>query len=485
MGKLGGFLEFGREEAKKRPVDKRVKDYKEIYKPFTPGYLHTQSARCMDCGTPFCSYTCPVDNLCPEWNDFVNKGEWKKALQVLEETNNFPEFTGRLCPALCEGGCVLGINDDPVTIKNIELSIAEKGWSEGWIKPHPPKIRTEKKIAVVGSGPAGLAAAQQLNRFGHNITVFEKDSHAGGILTFGIPDFKIEKWVVERRVNQIKKEGVSFIYNTEVGKDISVEKLKEDFDAVVMACGSREARDLPVYGRDLDGIHYAMDYLTQQNILNKGKSIKKDELIDAKGKSVVVIGGGDTGSDCVGTAVRQGAKEVYQVEILNKPPTERMHDNPWPKFPQTLKISTSHEEARVCLAGECKTDFRQWNILTKKFTGDDNGNVKKLHGIRVEWKEDENGKKELKEIPNTEFELDADLVILAIGFIHPEHDGLVNDLGLDLDNRGNIDTDKKMMSNIDGFFSAGDMRMGQSLIVHAIKEGRTVAESVDSYLMKD
>jgi glutamate synthase (NADPH/NADH) small chain len=484
MGKLGGFLEISREEAQKRPVEERVKDFKELYKPFTDEYLVQQASRCMDCGVPFCHSSCPLGNLCPEWNDFSHKSQWKEALEVLHSTNNFPEFTGRVCPAICEGGCVLGINSKPVTIKNIELNIVEKGWDKGWIVPRPPKKRTDKQVAIVGSGPAGLAAAQQLNRAGHNVTVYERDSKAGGIMTYGIPDYKIEKWTVQRRVRQLEQEGIKFVYNTNVGVDLSVEDLQKKYDAVVLTGGSKLARDLPVYGRDLKGIHYAMDYLVQQNKKLEGVEIPKDELIDAKGKSVIVIGGGDTGADCIGTALRQEAKEIYQIELLEKPSLDRPQSNPWPNFPQVLKINTAHEEAEVCIGGVCQRDIRQWNILTKEFTGDENGNVSKFHAARVEWKEGPNGRKSMEEVPGTEFDLDANLVLLAIGFVHPEHDGLINNMGLELDERGNVKTDENYMTNKEGIFAAGDMRKGQSLIVWAINEGREAAEAVDNFLKK-
>ncbi len=484
MGKLGGFLEIPREEAQKRPVEERVKDFKELYKPFTDEYLLKQASRCMDCGVPFCHSSCPLGNTCPEWNDFAHKGQWKEALEVLHSTNNFPEFTGRVCPALCEGGCVLGINDKPVTIKNIEYNIVEKGWENGWIVPRPPKSRTGKKAAVIGSGPAGLAAAQQLNRAGHTVTLYERDSKAGGIMTYGIPDYKIEKWTVDRRVRQLEQEGVKFVYNTNVGVDLSVEDLEREYDAVVLAGGSKLARDLPVFGRDLKGVHYAMEYLIQQNKRIEGMEIPEEELIDAKDKSVVVIGGGDTGADCVGTAIRQGAKNIYQIELLEKPPLDRPQNNPWPNYPQVLKVNTAHEEAEVCIGGECQLDIREWNILTKQFTGDENGNVKKFHAARVQWKSAENGRKVMEEVPNTEFALDADIVLLAIGFVHPEHEGLVNNLGIELDARGNVKTDENYKTSNDKIFAAGDMRSGQSLIVKAINEGRRAAEAADNYLKK-
>ena len=485
MGKLGGFLEIERAEASKRPIEDRVKDWKELYEPFTDEYLLKQSARCMDCGIPFCHFACPVSNVIPEFNDFSHKGQWREALAILETTNNFPEFTGRVCPAPCEGSCVLGINDNPVTIKNMELNIVEKGFENGWIKAKGPKERTGKKVAVIGSGPAGLAAAQQLNRFGHTVTVYERDNKGGGLLTYGIPDYKIEKWVVERRLKQLEEEGIKFIYNTNAGVDISVEELEQSYDAVLLAGGSKKARDLPVFGRELKGIHYAMDYLTEQNKLNNGEL---DEItINAKDKAVVVIGGGDTGADCVGTALRQGAKSIYQIELLSKPPLDRPQDNPWPNYPQVLKVNTAHEEAEVCFGGKCKGNegVREWEILTKEFVGDENGNVKEFVAVRVEWVEDSEGKKQMREIPGSEFKVEADLVFLAIGFVHPEHEGLIKDGEISLDQRGNVEADTEdYKTSRKKFFAAGDMRKGQSLVVWAIREGREAADSINKYLNK-
>ncbi|AGB41433.1 NADH/NADPH-dependent glutamate synthase small subunit [Halobacteroides halobius DSM 5150] len=486
MAKSGGkgFLEIDREEVPKRPVKERVKDYNEVYESPTEEYGEKQAKRCMDCGTPFCNYSCPLGNLCPEWHSFVRKNDWEKALKLLHKTNNFPDFTGRLCPALCEGGCVLGIDDNAVATQNIELAISEKGWEEGWIKPRPPKVRTDKQVAVVGSGPAGLAAAQQLNRQGHNVTVYERDSKPGGMLSYGIPDFKIDKSVVARRVNQLKEEGVEFVLNTEIGTDLLATELEREYDAVVLAGGSRKARDLPVYGRELDGIHYAMDYLTQQNKRVAGKDISEDEVINAEGKRVIVIGGGDTGSDCVGTAIRQGAEKVYQIELLEKPPTERAANNPWPQYPQTLKTSSSHQEAESLVdTNDDELNVRDWSVLTKKFSGNDDGQVEKYHAARVEWVADENGEQEMKEIENSEFSLAVDLVILAIGFVHPEHEGMIEELDLELDERKNVKANDYQTSR-DKFFAAGDMRRGASLIVRAINEGREVAKTVNKYLNK-
>ncbi|GAB6138454.1 glutamate synthase subunit beta [Halanaerobaculum tunisiense] len=477
-----GFLEIERKEVSKRPIEQRVEDYQQVYELPQEEYTAEQAARCMNCGTPFCNFSCPVGNLCPEWHAFVKQGKWQRALEVLQETNNFPEFTGRLCPALCEGGCVLGITEQPVATQNIELAISEKGWQEGWIQPQPPQVRTDKEVAIVGSGPAGLAAAQELNRAGHQVTVYERDAKPGGMLAYGIPDFKIEKWVVDRRINQLKEEGIEFVLNTEVGTELPATTLEEEYDAVVLAGGSREARDLPVYGRELEGIHYAMEYLTQQNKRVSGQEIPEQELIDAQDKRVIVIGGGDTGSDCVGTAIRQGAEKVYQIELLDQPPTERTADNPWPQYPQTLKTSSSHQEAQslVDTSGE-ELDVRDWSVLTKKFSGNQQGEVTEYHATRVEWVTDESGQQEMKEIEGSEFSLPVDLVILAIGFVHPEHEGMVEELDLELDKQDTIKTEDYQTSQ-EQFFATGDMRQGASLVVRAIKDGQEVAEAVNQYL---
>ncbi|MCA9400013.1 MAG: glutamate synthase subunit beta, partial [Candidatus Omnitrophica bacterium] len=400
---------------------------------------------------------------------------WKEAIERLHKTNNFPEFTGRVCPAPCESSCVLGINEPAVTIKNIEVSIIEKAYKEGWVKPTPPKTRTDKKIAVVGSGPSGLACADQLNKMGHHVTVYEKNEVLGGLLTLGIPDFKMEKWVVERRLKRMSQEGVKFKTKVHIGKDISSKELVDQYDAVVLCCGAEQPRDLPVLGRDLKGIHFAMDFLTQQNRINLGQKIEPDKRIDAKGKHVVVIGGGDTGSDCIGTSNRQGALSVRNFELLPQPPKERADDNPWPNWALIERTSTSHEEGVL----------REYAVLTKEFSGDANGNVKKLHAVRLEFgkKDLETGRRPMKEISGSAFSIDADLVLLAMGFTGPVKNDLIKELGVDLDERGNVKTDAAKMTNVPGVFSAGDMRRGQSLVVWAINEGRSAAEHVNKYLM--
>jgi len=497
MGDVRGFLKAKRQSAKYRPVCVRVKDYKEVAVARSDEASKEQASRCMDCGTAFCNWACPIGNYIPEWNDLVFRNQWKRAFQLLDATNNLPEITGRLCPALCEYACVLGINDDPVTIRENELAIIEYGFDAGFIRANPPKKRTNKKIAVIGSGPAGISAAAQLNKAGHNVTVFERDDKIGGILRYGIPDFKLEKWLIDRRINLLEKEGIEFVTNTNVGVDIKAAKLKKDFDAIILAGGCRVPRGLNIpredcqppikapqaqkagpplaeriEGRELSGIHFAMDYLTQSNRRVAKEKITADKLIDAKGKKVVVIGGGDTGADCVGTANRQGAACVVQIEVMPKPAECRTMDYPWPKYPLLLKTSTSHEEGAD----------RSWSILTKKFIGEA-GMLKKLTCIHVEFEKDSKGCPLMKEVKNSEFEIEADLVLLAVGFVSPEHSPLLTDLGVEYDNRGNVQTDSHFMTNVKGVFAAGDMHKGQSLIVHAIAEGRQVAYNIDNYLM--
>ncbi|MBC2582665.1 glutamate synthase subunit beta [Clostridium sp. DJ247] len=470
MGKTTGFKEYKRENPKKRPVEERIKDYKEIYHKLPEDKLSLQGARCMNCGTPFCNWGCPIGNLIPDWNDMVFKGEWDKAFERLSVTNAFPEFTGRICPALCEGACTLGVNRDPVSIRELELSIIEEAFEKGLVKPNPPRVRTGMKIAVVGSGPAGLAAAAELNSVGHKVTVFERADEIGGLLRYGIPDFKLEKKVVDRRVNIMKEEGIIFKTNTNVGVNYPSEKLLKDFDAVILTGGSTVPRNLNIPGRELKGVHFAMDFLTQQNRKVAGKELQEEE-ISAKDKVVVVIGGGDTGSDCIGTSIRQGAKAVYQYEVMPKPPVERDDTMPWPTFPRTLKTSTSHEEGCT----------REWSVSTKEFVGE-NGTLKALNGVKVEWK-NENGRMQMVEVPGTEFKQPVDLVLLAMGFLHPQYEGMLKELGVEVDGRGNVVTNEDYMTTKDKVFSAGDMRRGQSLVVWALSDGRKVAQAVDKYLM--
>ncbi len=462
-----GFMKYPREGPKRRPVEVRVQDWLEFYEPIAEDTLKAQGARCMDCGVPFCQSGngCPVVNLIPEWNDLVHRGRWKDALKALHTTNNFPEFTGRLCPAPCESACVLGINEDPVSIRVIEWNIIDKGFDEGWVEPILPVARTGKTVAVVGSGPAGLAAAQQLARAGHRVTVFEKADRIGGLLRYGIPDFKMEKWVIDRRLEQMKAEGVEFKANVHAGVDISGEELRRQFDVVCLANGAEQARELPVPGRELNGIHPAMDYLTQQNKRNAGDSIL-EEPITAKGKRVVIIGGGDTGSDCLGTTHRQGCREVHQFELLPEPPPKRAGSTPWPLWPMQLRTSHAHEEG-------CD---RQWSVSTTKFTGR-NGQVTKLHAHRVAFE-----KGQFTPMPSTDFEMDVDLVLLAMGFTGPVKNGLLDSLGVKYDVRGAVAVDEAFMTNVEGVFAGGDVKRGASLIVWAIAEGRKMAAGVDQYL---
>ena len=473
MGDPSGFLQTPRVPPQRRPVDERMGDYRELYQDWPETEAKDQGSRCMDCSVPFCHMGCPLGNVIPDFNHQVYLGNWEAALRVLQSTNNFPEFTGRICPAPCEAACVLNINDDPVTIEYIEKEIADRGFAEGWIKPEPPQNRTGKKVAVVGSGPAGLAAAQQLNRAGHWVTVFERNEYIGGLLILGIPDFKLDKEVVVRRVDLLSGEGVEFRTGVNVGQDFPVQRLLDEYDAVCLTCGSTEARDLPASGRQLAGVHFAMEYLTQQNRLLAGQTIDPSERISAEGKRVVILGGGDTGADCLGTALRQGAEVVHQFELLSEPPEKRRSNNPWPQWPMILRSSPAHEEGGV----------RDYDILTKSFTGR-NGQLEQLHAVRLDWSRfDENGRPIMQEIEGSEFDVDADLVLLAMGFLHPEHKGMVEDLALELDPRGNIKADENKMTSRPGVFTGGDASRGQSLVVWAIAEGREMARGVDSYLM--
>ncbi|MCG3206123.1 MAG: Glutamate synthase [NADPH] small chain [Elusimicrobia bacterium] len=472
MGDIRGFITIPKEDVGYRPVEERLKDWKEVTIPLKDEGVKAQGARCMDCGIPTCHWGCPVDNLIPDWNDLVYRGRWQDALERLLRTNNLPEMTGRVCPAPCEVSCVLGLIAPPVSIKLNEYSIIEKGFQEGWIKAHPPKTRTNKKVAVIGSGPAGLAAAQQLNSAGHWVTVFEKNDRIGGLLRYGIPDFKLEKRIVDRRQKLLEDEGITFRTNAHVGVNISIEKILEEFDALLLAGGSEKPRDLPVPGRDLNGIHFAMEFLPQQNKRVAGDKLPPEKEIKATGKHVIVIGGGDTGSDCIGTSHRQGAKSVTTLEVLPKPPLERPSDNPWPEWSRILRLSSSHKEG-----GEV-----QYSVLTKKFSGE-NGAVKKLQGVKIEWKKDDKGQMKMVDVPGSEFELPADLVLLAMGFVHPVHEGMIQQLGVNLDPRGNVMVDSNNMTSKEGVFAAGDMAIGQSLVVRAIKQGRNAARGIDKYLM--
>jgi len=466
MGKATGFMDYSRELAPRRPVAERVNDWFEIYQDFPEEKLRKQGARCMDCGVPFCQTGCPVNNLIPDWNDLVYRGRWKEAVRQLHATNNFPEFTGRICPAPCETSCVLGINQPPVTIKQNEKNIVERGFLEGWIHAEPPKAHTGKKVAIVGSGPAGLAAAQQLCRAGHAVAVYEKADRIGGLLRYGIPEFKLEKHIIDRRLEQMSAEGVKFIPNAEVGRKIQVEDLRRDFDAIVLAGGSEYPRDLKVPGRKLKGIHYAMEFLPQQNKRCLGDILYPALDILATGKRVVIIGGGDTGADCLGTCHRQKPLSVHQFEIMPKPPEERSPQTPWPLWPMQLRTEGAHEEGGV----------RDWSIATLRFTGDERGNVKQLNAVRV------GPAPKFEPIPGTEFTVDADLVLIAMGFLGPVRNGMIEQLGVQLDHRGNVATDENYMSSVPGVFAAGDMRRGQSLVVWAISEGRQAAVGVDTYL---
>ena len=472
MAKPTGFMEFRREGPTRRPVPVRLHDWLEVYEDFPVEKLKEQAARCMDCGIPFCHQGCPLGNVIPDWNDLVYRDRWRVAIDRLHATNNFPEFTGRLCPAPCEAACVLGINNDPVTIKQVELTIIEHAWEQGWVKPEPARLKTGKRVAVVGSGPAGLAAAQQLARAGHDVTVFERDDRIGGLLRYGIPDFKMEKRFLDRRLAQMEAEGVAFRTSVNVGKDFDARDLLKEFDAICLAGGATKARDLDVPGRELRGVYPAMQFLPLQNRRNAGDEIPDDQFISAAGKHVIILGGGDTGADCLGTVLRQGCASVKQYELLPRPPAERDRlANPWPTWPVIYRVSSAHEEG-----GE-----REYSILTKRLSGED-GVLKKLHGVRLEWV-NENGRQVMREVPGTEFEQDVDLLLLAMGFLGPERDGMLEQLGVELDARGNVKADENKMTSVEGVFTAGDMTRGQSLIVWAIAEGRDAARGIDSYLM--
>lgn len=472
MGKPTGFKEFNRELPKTRKVEERLKDWDEVIdlEKFPVEKVRNQAARCMDCGIPFCHSKCPLGNIIPQFNDLVYKDQWRTAYNVLSLTNNFPEFTGRVCPAPCEEACVLNVHNQPVTIKLIEESIIEYAFAQKWVKPEVPKVRTGKKVAVVGSGPSGLACAAQLNKAGHLVTVFERADRVGGLFTYGIPNFKLDKDIVERRVELLKQEGITFRTDSNVGFNIKIEDLRKEFDAICFACGATQGRELDVEGRELQGIYLAMDYLRQQNKVNLGDEVKNP--VSAKGKRVVVLGGGDTGADCLGTALRQGALSVHQFELLPCPPPSRTIDMPWPLWPMILRNSSSHEEGGV----------RDWSINTKKFSGE-NGSVRKLHAVRLEWLKDERGRTAMKEIEGSEFIIECDLVLLALGFVHPEHKGAIEQLKLNLDARGNVLTDAHYQTALPGIFACGDMHRGQSLVVWAISEGRKAAQAIDLFLM--
>ena len=466
MGNPTGFIEIARVTPERRPVSERIQDWKEVYKDFPEDKLKGQASRCMDCGVPFCHQGCPLGNIIPDWNDLVYRGRWQEAIARLHATNNFPEFTGRICPAPCEGSCVLGINADPVTIKQVEVTVIDRAFHEGWVKPNIPSVRTGKRVAVVGSGPAGLAAAAQLNQAGHWVTVFERADRIGGLLRYGIPEFKMEKQILNRRLSLMIEEGIKFKTNANVGVNVSVEELRKNFDAILLAGGSTMPRDLPVPGRNLDGIHFAMAYLPLQNKRCEGDEISDAEFITAKDKNVVIIGGGDTGADCLGTAHRQGAKSVVQFELLPKPPAERAADNPWPTWPNIFRTSSAHEEG-----GD-----RDYSVMTKSFKG--NGKVESLQAVRVEFVD-----RSIREVPGTEFELKCDLVLLAMGFLGAERNGMLSQLGVNINERGNVAIDANKMTNVAGVFAAGDMSRGQSLVVWAIREGRVAAREMDLYLM--
>ena len=471
MAEPTGFLKFQRETPHRRPVGERVHDWLEVYEDFPSAALRQQAARCMDCGIPFCHQGCPLGNIIPDWNDLVYRDRWQEAIERLHATNNFPEFTGRLCPAPCEAACVLGINQDPVTIKQVELTIIEHAFREGWVHAEPAVLRTGKTVAVVGSGPAGLAAAQQLARAGHTVTVFERDDRIGGLMRYGIPDFKMQKEMLDRRLAQMEAEGVTFKPSTHIGRDLDARDFTTQFDAVLLAGGATQARDLEVPGRELRGVHLAMDFLPLQNRRNAGDEVPEGEFISARDKRVIILGGGDTGADCLGTAIRQGAREVLQYELLPRPPDARPLETPWPTWPNVYRVSSAHEEGGV----------RDYSILTKSLSGS-NGVLQQLHAVRVEFVR-EDGRQVMREVPGSEFEVEVDLLLLAMGFVGPERGGLLEQLGVELTERGNVRADSSKMTSVPGVFTAGDMARGQSLIVWAIAEGRAAARGIDSYLM--
>jgi glutamate synthase (NADPH/NADH) small chain len=488
MGKLTGFMEYERMAPGGRDPRLRVRDWTEFHEHLPDQTLREQGARCMDCGVPFChtgvllpggASGCPINNLIPEWNDLVYRGQWREALERLHKTNNFPEFTGRVCPAPCEGACVLGISDPAVTIKSIECAIIDKGFEEGWVVPEPPARRTGKKAAVIGSGPAGLACAAQLNKAGHSVTVFERDDRIGGLLMYGIPPMKLEKPMVDRRVKLMAEEGVEFVTNAWVGRNYPTDKLRSEFDAIILCGGATRPRDLPVEGRNLRGVHFAMEFLLKSCKSLLDSNFADGKFIDAKDKHVIVIGGGDTGTDCVGTSLRHGCRSLVQFEILDRPPVERAPDNPWPQWPRIYKMDYGQEEAAALFGA----DPRRYLTVTKRLTGDRDGNVQELHTVQVDWVKNGDGRLAIKELPGTEKTWPADLVLLAMGFLGPEKEGLLADLGVRFDERSNVAVGADKMTSVPGVFAAGDMARGQSLIVWAIQEGRAAARGADQYLM--
>ena len=477
MGKPTGFMEFDRVERQYDPVGDRVVHYHEFVVPLSDAEVSTQGARCMDCGIPYCHQGCPVNNIIPDWNDLAYRQDWEAAIEVLHSTNNFPEFTGRICPAPCEAACTLNIDDSPVAIKTIECAIVDKAWEQGWIKPQVPEHRSGKRVAVVGSGPAGLACAQQLARAGHAVSLFEKEDKIGGLLRYGIPDFKLSKGLIDRRMSQMRAEGVSFHTNVNIGVERPVAELRDSYDAVVLSGGCEKPRDLDLPGRSFDGIHFAMDFLRANSKRVQGVFVSDDDFINAQGKHVVVIGGGDTGSDCIGTSNRHGARSVTQIEILDKPPVKEDKGLTWPDWPNKLRTSSSQEEGCT----------RMWNVRTTEFLGDPETGVTTVKYVLVQWTKDENGRWQMSDVPGSAGELKANLVLLAMGFVHPVHEGMLDELAVEKDGRGNVlattEGDKAYFTSVDGVFAAGDMRRGQSLVVWAIREGRQCARSVDEWLM--